>query len=92
MHYFRAIASVLAERQTPPPDCLVEGLLGCWTDVHTAARLAQTDDELYEAARMAYYGCSAADQILEGNGHAAVWTLHALNVSCKRFTQGQATE
>ena len=85
VHYFRAIASVLVERQGTPPDCLVEELLEHWATVRAAAKQARTDNELYEAAWMTYYGCATADQLLDGNGHAAIWTLHALSESCKRF-------
>lgn len=92
VYYFRAIASVLAERQGTPPDCLVEELLGHWPDVRTAAKQARTDNELYEAARMTYYGCAAADHLLDGNGHAAIWTLHALSESCKPFAKERGVE
>ncbi len=92
VHYFRAITSVLAERQGTPPDCLVEELLEYWADVRAAAKQARTDNELYEAARMTYYGCAAADQLLDSNGHAAIWTLHALSESCKRFAKERGAE
>lgn len=92
VYYFRAIASVLAERQSSPPDCLVEELLERWADVRAAAKQAHTVNELCEAARMTYYGCAAADQLLDGNGHAAIWTLHALSESCKRFAKERGVE
>lgn len=92
VYYFRAIASVLAERQGTPPDCLVEELLERWADVRAAAKQARTDNELYEAARMTYYGCATADQLLDGNVHAAIWTLAALSESCKRFAKERGVE
>lgn len=92
VYYFRAITSVLAENQTAPPDCLVEELLERWADVRAAVKQAQTDDELCEAARMAFYGCAAADQLLERNGHAAIWSLHALSESCKQFAKERGVE
>lgn len=92
VYYFRAIASVLAERQASPPDCLVEELLERWADVRAAVKQARTDNELHEAVRMTYYGCAAADQLLDGNGHAAIWTLHALSESCKRFAKERGVE
>lgn len=92
VYYFRAITTVLAERQTTPPDCLVEELLERWPDVRAAVKLARTDNELYEAVRMTYYGCAAADQLLDGNGHAAIWTLHALSESCNQFAKKRGVE
>lgn len=92
VYYFRAIASILAESQTIPPDCLVEELLERWADVRAAVKQARTDNELYEAARMTYYGCSAAEQLLDRNSHAAIWTLHALSESCKRFAKERGVE
>lgn len=92
VYYFRAIASVLAERQGTPPDCLVEELLERWSDVRAAVKQARTDNELHEAARMTYYGCATADQLLDGNGLAAIWALHALSESCKRFAKERGAE
>lgn len=92
VHYLRAITGVLAESQTTPPDCLVEELLERWSDVRAAVKQARTDNELYEAVRMTYYGCAAADQLLDRNGHVAIWTLHALSESCKRFAKERGVE
>lgn len=92
VRYFSAITSVLAESQTAPPDCLVEELLESWPDIRAAVKQARTDNELYEAARLAYYACAAADQLLDGSGHAAIWTLHALSESCKRFAKERGVE
>lgn len=92
VYYFRAIASVLAERKTSPPDRLVDELLERWPDVRAAVKQAHTVNELCEAAQMAYYGCAAADQLLDGNGHVAIWTLHALSESCKRFEKERGIE
>lgn len=92
IYYFRAVASVLAERQTKPPNCLVEELLDRWPDVRSAAKLAESDDELREAAQMAFYGCATADHLLGDNVRAAIWTLTRMCESCDRFSKERNAE
>lgn len=92
IYYFRAVASVLAERQTNPPNCLVEELLDRWSDVRSAAKLAESNAELLEAARTAFYACATADHLWEGNTHAAIWTLEHLSESCDRFSKERNAE
>lgn len=63
-----------------------------WSDVRAAVKQARTDNDLYEAARTTYYGCSAADQLLDKNGNAAIWPLNALSESCNRFAKERGVE
>lgn len=92
IYYFQATASVIVERQTDPPNCLAEELLDRWADVRSAAKQAETDVELLEAAQMAFYGCATADHLLGGNDHAAIWTLTRLCESCDRFGKERNAE
>lgn len=92
VYYFRAISSVLAERATQPSNCLVEELLDRWPDVRSAAKLAESNPELLEAARMAFYACATADHLWEGNTNAAIWALEHLCESCDRFGKERKAE